>query len=353
MKKAIVLIGTLILIAALSAGCAQTSPNDAMRTIMVNGVLYYDTGNESDLTGRCGVPDGEITSAVARTEIPAKDNQSNFGKGYEYQFVDEAGIDVLIDQKWVRFEKDSAGNTAAADAWGVRLSVTGVTPTGLILVCEQSGGQPTGDLQTGSQYWLETKADDQWAPVPTLPGEDPAWDLIAYAIRKNDTAEWEIDWKHLYGALPAGTYRIGKEITDFRDTRDYDNKNYYAGFEISKGADTQEYKLADIWAKAWMTRDGKARYDIMGAAMRATFEAQQLEASGPDGDPWVIRWSSPWVTSYTIDLEDNTALINYEYTDSTEAVYEGYERITFGEENGRLVVIDRNADYEDTIILRR
>lgn len=119
---------------------------------------------------------------------------------------------------------------------------------------------------------------------------------------------------------------------------------------ISHVTDTQEYKLADIWAQAWMTRDGKSRYDIMGAEMRAAFEEQQREMSGSGGDPWVIRWSSPWVTSYTIDLQDNTALITYQYTDSTAAVYEGYEKITFGKEDGQLVVVDRNKDYEETIL---
>lgn len=73
--------------------------------VMVNGELYYDTGRESDLTGRCGVMDGEITSEVDGTQVPAEDNQSNFGSGYGYQFVDENSIDVYVNEKWIRFEK--------------------------------------------------------------------------------------------------------------------------------------------------------------------------------------------------------------------------------------------------------
>ena len=44
---------------------------------MVDGKLYYDTGKESTISGRCGVMDGEITSTVDGSEIPTKDNQSN------------------------------------------------------------------------------------------------------------------------------------------------------------------------------------------------------------------------------------------------------------------------------------
>ena len=48
--------------------------------VMVDGKLYYDTGKESTISGRCGVMDGEITSTVDGSEIPTKDNQSNLGQ---------------------------------------------------------------------------------------------------------------------------------------------------------------------------------------------------------------------------------------------------------------------------------
>lgn len=240
MKKGIALILTLIVTAALLGGCAPTDPganaDDFIPTVMVKDTLYYGTGHESDITGRCGVPDGQIMSTVDSSKTPTKDNQSNFGTGYEYQFVDEDSIDVYTNEKWMRFEKDpevNAGdNTAEPDAWGIRLSASAVTPTGLTLLCEQSGGHATGELQTGSKYWLETRSDHQWVPVNPLSEEEIFWTAIAYLIPKNDSVEWEVKWEQLYGALPAGTYRIGKEINDFRKTADYDTNNYYAEFEI-------------------------------------------------------------------------------------------------------------------------
>lgn len=77
---------------------------DLIPMTMIDGKLYYDTGKESDIKARCGVMDGEITSTVSRFEMPTKDNPSNFGQGYSYQFVSQNGIDVYMNEKWIRFE---------------------------------------------------------------------------------------------------------------------------------------------------------------------------------------------------------------------------------------------------------
>lgn len=96
----------------VSKGNEQTSqgeeqmlqPVDQMM-VMLNGVLYSSDGAESDITGRCGVMDGEITSTVLESQAPSQNQQSNFGKGYGYQFVDRNSIDVCMDDKWIRFDK--------------------------------------------------------------------------------------------------------------------------------------------------------------------------------------------------------------------------------------------------------
>lgn len=51
---------------------------------MIAGKLYYDTGKESSINGRCDVMNGEITSTIDGSEVPAVDNQSNFGTGFGY-----------------------------------------------------------------------------------------------------------------------------------------------------------------------------------------------------------------------------------------------------------------------------
>ena len=119
------------------------------------------------------------------------------------------------------------------DTWGVSLSAENITPTGLIIKCTQSGGNPTGELQTGSWYILEEWTQEYgWLPVPCY--AEVCWTEEAWLISKNSVTEWEVKWEWLYGTLSEGKYRIGKEITDFRETGDYDEAIYYAEFEIVK-----------------------------------------------------------------------------------------------------------------------
>lgn len=126
-------------------------------------------------------------------------------------------------------ESDNTEN----DIWGIQLTASEITPTGLTLICRQSGGEATGELHTGSFYSLEKKTGNQWSPAEMLPQKyDVAWTSEAWIIPMDDKAEWKVDWEWLYGTLPPGNYRIGKEISDFRKTGDYDTKFYYAEFEV-------------------------------------------------------------------------------------------------------------------------
>jgi hypothetical protein len=120
------------------------------------------------------------------------------------------------------------------DPWGIQLKATEITPTGMTLVCKQSGGEPTGELQTGSYLILEESINEQWLPVEMTPSEhERAWTCEAWIIPMNDTVEWKTDWEWVYGELPDGNYRIGKEIMDSRSAGNYDKKMYYASFKVT------------------------------------------------------------------------------------------------------------------------
>lgn len=80
---------------------------DRIPTVMINGKLYYDTGAESTLDGRCGNMDGEITSTVDGSEIPTENNQSNFGAGFGYQYGADDTIEIYMNEKWMIFEHRS------------------------------------------------------------------------------------------------------------------------------------------------------------------------------------------------------------------------------------------------------
>ena len=119
------------------------------------------------------------------------------------------------------------------EKWGVTLTAEDVTSTGMTIICTQSGGNPTGELHTGSWYILETWTKEYgWKQMPYIINGEIGWTQEAWIIPMEDTVEWEVNWEWLYGAIPSGKYRIGKSITDFRGSGDFDTATYYAEFEI-------------------------------------------------------------------------------------------------------------------------
>lgn len=133
-------------------------------------------------------------------------------------------------------DSNPSGETAPQadenNEWGIVLSAEDVTTTGMTLVCTQSGGQYTGELQTGSPFTIEQEVDGTWLPVDTKPEMDWAWTMEGWMIRPNDTTKWDVNWDFLYGELGPGQYRIQKEIMNFRGPGDYTQKPYYAEFAI-------------------------------------------------------------------------------------------------------------------------
>lgn len=125
------------------------------------------------------------------------------------------------------------GQDGDAD-WGITLSVENATPTGLTLVISQSGGEPTGELQFGSPYWLEVRENGDWQAVPETPSDvERGWDAMAYLVPTEGSTEDEINWEWIYGELPPGTYRICKELMDFREAGDWDTEVYWAVFSLT------------------------------------------------------------------------------------------------------------------------
>ncbi len=72
-------------------------------TVRIKDTLYYSTGISINVP-RCGTFGGEIETTVAQNEIPTENFQSNFGSGYGYQTIGETTIDILMDNKWIRFD---------------------------------------------------------------------------------------------------------------------------------------------------------------------------------------------------------------------------------------------------------
>lgn len=108
MKKALAWVCTLLCLLGLTA-CgtpASAEPPEEERwakipMVMVDGVLYLDTGYTNTAAKQCGTPDGTITSAVPGYEEPTENDQSNFGTDIGYQYGQREGtVELLLEGKW-------------------------------------------------------------------------------------------------------------------------------------------------------------------------------------------------------------------------------------------------------------
>lgn len=262
-----------------------------VRMFNVDGDLYYDSGLVSEMTPRCGTMDGKLKKTVAETEIPLKSGESNF-EIEGYQNATSITKEVNVDGEWVIFKKydlydnkldglkycyyikghlnnaavdsemivlsdyanvtfndihdsllssqypsgTSKGathfNYITSDKWGITLHADDVSPKGMTLKIAQFGGNPSGSLEYGADYVLETAENDEWRPVETITGEPINWVLIGYSLKMNDITERKIDWRNTYGKLNPGYYRLKKEFMDFRAPGDFDKETYMVHFTI-------------------------------------------------------------------------------------------------------------------------
>jgi len=87
------------------------------------------------------------------------------------------------------------------------------------------------ELQYGDWYDIQVQQDGSWYSLPLII-DNAAYQDIAYPVQDQSTSVWEINWSYFYGELPAGKYRIVKDITDLREPGDYTKYYLAAEFEI-------------------------------------------------------------------------------------------------------------------------
>lgn len=87
------------------------------------------------------------------------------------------------------------------------------------------------DIRYGDDYFLQVLENEVWRDVPYAI-DNWGFHSIAYNLPKNTPKTLEVNWKWLYGSLPAGEYRLVKEFMDFRGTGDYDKYTITAAFII-------------------------------------------------------------------------------------------------------------------------
>lgn len=120
------------------------------------------------------------------------------------------------------------------DLIGLSFSLKNISPTGATLIFNQyDPDAPTGELDFGEDFVIEAFNNGKWEEVPVAVEGNYAFQAVAYMIAKGESTETGLDWKWLYGELPAGEYRIKKEIHDFRGTGDFDKHTVYARFVLN------------------------------------------------------------------------------------------------------------------------
>lgn len=118
---------------------------------------------------------------------------------------------------------------------GITLTAENMTPTGMTLKCSQSGGAEIDELYTGSWYVIESWTQkDGWKEVDYAATEEICWDEVAWIVPLDGETAWKVDWEWLYGELPAGKYRIGKDFTGAAENEESYSAVYYVEFEIAE-----------------------------------------------------------------------------------------------------------------------
>ena len=104
-------IGYVFLLKENDTHSEEPTLYDLRPMVMVDGVIFMDTGKELAVEIDPSAILGEITSSVTGDKRPTEDGQSNFeciGSQYAYY---EDGLVVLINHEWYLFERDGSSNS--------------------------------------------------------------------------------------------------------------------------------------------------------------------------------------------------------------------------------------------------
>lgn len=215
-----------------STDSGQTSVSESSQTqqarkrmFIFHQKKYIETG-ETSSAPRCGVMDGTIETTVAADQIPTEELQSNFGKGYGFQYGSrENRLEVCIDHTWLIF----AYHENNLD--GVSMKVTQNTANSATVTITNT---TDSDIQFGDSYELEVQDEKtgEWSRVDYII-DNYGFHDIAYLTEKDIPVTWDVDWTDFHGSLKPGTYRIVKDFMDFKGTGNYDSYTLMSEFTIS------------------------------------------------------------------------------------------------------------------------
>lgn len=213
-----------IAVCPLSAEASTLKTEDGIRYIQ------YDSGETKPYTGW-------TTKAGKRYYYKngiMKKNCWLTVNGRRKYFLTKDGFAAVgkVTVSGVEYDFDDKGQLIP-DEWGITLTASNVTPTGMNIEYLWDGTKTTGEIQFGASYHLEQYKNGKWEKLPTVNEDIIAFVAISYSLTESEPVFVQTeDWSKLYGSLESGNYRYCTDILDFRRAGDYDSRIYYAYFKI-------------------------------------------------------------------------------------------------------------------------
>ena len=90
----------------------------------------------------------------------------------------------------------------------VTIQISDISPSGATLVITDTNPEP---YVYGEWFKLQKEVNGQWQDVPPVV-DNYGFHEIGYLPNDKGEVTFVINWEWLYGKLPAGTYRIFKEV---------------------------------------------------------------------------------------------------------------------------------------------
>ena len=97
------------------------------------------------------------------------------------------------------------------DVANVSIRISNVSPTGAAVTIQDTNDHP---YVYGEWYKIEKESNGKWYEVKTVI-DNYGFEDIGYLLAEDSKTRelnFDIDWKWLYGELPAGRYRLLKQV---------------------------------------------------------------------------------------------------------------------------------------------
>lgn len=214
---------TTIAACPLSAEASTLKTEDGIRYIQ------YDSGEAKPYTGW-------TTKAGKRYYYKngiLKKNCWLTVNGRRKYFLTKDGFAAVgkVTVSGVEYDFDDKGQLIP-DEWGITLTASNVTPTGMNIEYLWDGTKTSGELQCGESYHLEQYKNGKWERLPVISDDIIAFIAISYSLNENEPFVQTKEWSDIYGSLESGNYRFCADVVVFQPPKEALLKTYYAYFKI-------------------------------------------------------------------------------------------------------------------------